>query len=146
MRNFLKIYLAGMVILTSMISAVSFKNAGTAQQPASKASIERGKTVYTTYCLACHQADGSGVPRMNPPLNKTQYVTGDKKKLINILLKGLDEEIEIAGEYYSNPMPSHAHLTDQEIADVLTYVRNSFGNKSSGIAKNEVTAERKKLN
>jgi mono/diheme cytochrome c family protein len=146
MRNLLTVFPAGILIVIILTSAVSRKEAGTEQQPISKAVMERGKTVYTTYCLACHQADASGVPRMNPPLIKTPYVTGDKKKLINILLKGLDEEIEIAGEYYTNPMPAHAHLTDQEIADVLTYVRNSFGNKSGSITKAEVATERNKLN
>ncbi|MFX7824815.1 c-type cytochrome, partial [Acinetobacter baumannii] len=53
-----------------------------------KASVQRGKKVYTQYCLACHQSDGGGVPRMNPPLQKTEYVLGDKKRLINIVLKG----------------------------------------------------------
>ncbi|ULQ57218.1 cytochrome c [Flavihumibacter rivuli] len=115
------------------------------QQPSLKASITRGKEVYTTYCLACHQADGTGVPNLNPPLAKTSWVNGDKKRLINVLLKGLDEEIEINGEVYSNPMPSHAHLKDQEVADVLTYVRNSFGNKASLITPAEVAAVRKTI-
>ncbi|HET9278228.1 MAG TPA: c-type cytochrome, partial [Flavitalea sp.] len=97
-----------------------------------KASLERGKTIYTTYCLACHQADGSGVPGLNPPLIKTKWVLGDKKQLIIILLKGMDEPIEVDGEEYSNVMASHAFLKDQEVADVLNYVRNSFGNKATG--------------
>ena len=103
-----------------------------------KASVERGKTVYATYCLACHQADGTGVTRLNPPLVKTSYVLGDKKVLIGIVLNGLDEAIEIDGDTYSNVMASHDFLKDQEIADVLTYVRNSFGNKASAVTPEEV--------
>jgi len=107
-------------------------------QPSPAASIARGKKVYENYCLACHQADGTGVPRLNPPLVKTSYVLGDKKVLIGIVLNGLDEEIEIDGEVYSNVMASHDFLKDQEIADVLTYVRNSFGNKASAVSPEEV--------
>ena len=115
-------------------------------QPGLKASIERGKSVYETYCLSCHQADGAGVPRLNPPLSKVKYVTGDKKELITIILNGLDKEIEINGEFYNNVMAPHDFLKDQEIADVLTYVRNSFGNKSSAITSAEVKTVRAALN
>src|SRR5438105_6979527 len=105
------------------------------QQPAAgmKAAIARGKKVYEATCLACHQPDGSGVPNMNPPLVKTKWVLGDKKQLSKIVLKGLPGgEIEINGDSFHNPMPpQESTLTDQEIADVLTYVRNSFGNKAS---------------
>ncbi|GAO43472.1 c-type cytochrome [Flavihumibacter petaseus] len=126
-------------------AAVLLALAFTARQPLPKGSLERGKKVYATNCLACHQADGSGVPNLNPTLAKTPQVTGDRQKLINIILKGLDEEIEINGESFSNPMPSQAHLSDQEIADVLTYVRNSFGNKGTAVSAAMVTTERKKM-
>lgn len=112
-----------------------------AQDPLT-ASKQRGKKVYDLYCLACHQADGGGVPRMNPPLSKTTYVLGDKKALIKIILNGLDEPIEINGDTYTNVMAPHDFLKDQEIADVLTYVRNSFGNKASLITVAEVKTVR----
>jgi mono/diheme cytochrome c family protein len=104
--------------------------------------MARGKKVYEAYCLACHMADGGGVPRMNPPLAKTVYVLGDKKRLIGIVLNGMDEPLEIDGETYSNVMAPHDFLKDQEIADVLTYVRNSFGNKASAITAEEVKSAR----
>jgi mono/diheme cytochrome c family protein len=110
-----------------------------------KASLERGKVAFEQYCLACHQADGSGVQRLNPPLIQTKWVLGEKPTLINVVLKGLDEEIEVEGETYANTMPPLTHLTDQEIADVLTYVRNSFTNKASAVTPAEVKAERSKL-
>ena len=118
----------------------------TAARPAKSgsltASVLAGKKVYVQYCLTCHQADGGGVQRLNPPLIKTQYVLGDKNRLINIVLKGFSEDVEINGEYYSNTMPAHDFLKDQEIADVLTYVRNSFGNKAGAIKLAEVTSLR----
>src|SRR5690242_17331898 len=93
-----------------------------------KASIERGKAVYAANCLTCHQPDGSGVPMMNPPLIKTKWVLGDKSVLINQVLKGSKNTVEIDGDTFHNTMPAQAHLTDEQIADVITYVRNSFGN------------------
>jgi mono/diheme cytochrome c family protein len=115
--------------------------AGAFAQKASKQSIEKGKLVYEQYCLTCHQVDGSGVPNLNPPLIKTSFVSGDKKKLIGIVLKGLSD-VEVNGETYSNPMPSFDFMTDEEIADVLTYVRNSFTNKGTAVTAAEVKANR----
>jgi mono/diheme cytochrome c family protein len=118
------------------------------QQPAGlKAAMARGKTVYESTCLACHQHDGSGVENMNPPLVKTKWVLGDKKALTKIVLKGLQGgEIVIDGDKFHNPMPPmESTLTDQEIADVLTFVRNSFGNKASMVTLAEVKAMRAKL-
>jgi mono/diheme cytochrome c family protein len=136
----------GKVILKVLFAAFAGLIFIQAHQPLPKASIERGKKVYDTYCLACHQADGSGMQRMNPTLVKTSYVLGDKKKLITIILKGLQGgEVEIDGDTFHNPMPAHDFLKDQEIADVLSYVRNSFGNKASAVTVAEVKSERMKI-
>ena len=126
------------LIITSLI-AIS----GQKMQDGLAASVKRGKLVYEQTCLACNQADGSGVPRLNPPLIKTKWVLGDKNTLINIVLKGLNEEIEVDGETYQNAMPPHNFLTDQQIADVLTFVRNSFTNKASAVTVAEVKKARK---
>lgn len=106
----------------------------------------RGKIVYDAYCSSCHQSDGGGVPRMNPPLINTKYVLGDSKQLIKIVLNGLNTPIEIDGEEYENPMASHSYLTDVQIADVLTFIRNSFGNKASVIQPKEIKLLRIKSN
>jgi len=110
-----------------------------------KSTMQRGELVYKSVCLTCHQADGGGVPRMNPPLIKTKWVLGDKTKLITLMLKGMNEPIEIEDEEYHNPMPPHAQLSDQQIADVLTFVRNSFGNKASMVTSSEVKSVRAKV-
>ena len=98
--------------------------------------------LYKQYCLTCHQADGSGVPKLNPPLIKTSWVGGEKTKLIKWVLLGSVEKVEIDGENYANNMPAQNYLTDQQIADVLTYVRGSFGNKASAITPTEVKTVR----
>lgn len=131
------------IILSVLIGfiALSF----TTQQQDVKASIQRGKKVYEKACLACHQKDGEGVPRMNPPLIKTTQVLGTKEKLIRIVLQGYNEEVEINGEYFDNPMPAQPQLSNQEIADVLTYVRNSFGNKATAVTLADVKMVRSKI-
>lgn len=101
-----------------------------------------GKAVYTKYCLTCHQADGGGVPNMNPPLIKTSYVLGDEVRLIKVVLNGFTENVDIDGESYSNVMPAHDFLKDQEIAAVLTYVRKNFTNKAGAISTAQVKTVR----
>ena len=100
--------------------------------------MARGKIVYTNICLACHMADGNGVPTMNPPIVQTEYVLGDKTRLIKIVLNGFKEDVQINGQTFSNNMTPHKDLSDRQIADVLTFVRKSFGNKASSVSALEV--------
>lgn len=131
----------GTMMLTGTLLAQTKKPSGSSLT----ASIERGQQIYQKSCLACHQADGSGVPNMNPPLTQTKWVLGDKSKLIQMILKGSQGQVEIDGDTFHNTMPAQPHLTDQQIADVLTYVRNSFGNKAKAVTPTEVKAVRAKV-
>nr|WP_236668856.1 cytochrome c [Hymenobacter rubidus] len=108
---------------------------------ASSAAVLKGKSIYTQNCLTCHQADGLGVDGLNPPLAKTDYVLGDKTRLIGVLLNGL-KGVDINGEEYHGVMPAQTYLNDQQMADVLTYIRNGFGNKASAVTVAEVKAVR----
>ncbi|WP_188215247.1 c-type cytochrome [Aestuariibaculum suncheonense] len=101
-----------------------------------------GKKYFNQYCMACHMQDGMGVPGMNPPLVKTSWVLGDKARLIGVVLNGLSGDIEINGELYSNSMGSFATLEDKEIALVLSYVRQSFGNDAGPVTQEEVAKVR----
>ncbi|MEO5978122.1 MAG: cytochrome c [Chryseolinea sp.] len=105
-------------------------------------TADKGKLVYDTNCLACHQIDGSGVPMLNPTLQGTSFVKGDKARLIRIVLNGL-KNTEIDGEMYDNPMPPFASLSDEDVAAVLTFVRSNFKNKESAVKTEEVTTIRK---
>ncbi len=106
-------------------------------------SIARGQIVYKQYCIACHMADGLGAPPMNPPLSGTSFIKGDKNLLIPVILKGMTGQ-SIDGQKYHNVMPPLDFLTDEQIADVLTYVRNSFGNKEDVITSEQVSVVRGK--
>jgi mono/diheme cytochrome c family protein len=111
-----------------------------------KASIDRGKTIYLKRCLVCHQVDGGGVPHLNAPLDGASQVTGnDKARIIKIVLNGMTEKVELDGEIYSNNMLPQKDLSDQEIADVLTYARNSWTNKASAVTVAEVKVVRAKI-
>lgn len=131
------------LLLITCVGAFLLMAAQVKPKPVPKKVMENGKKVYETYCLACHQQDGSGVPNMTPGLSKTTWVTGDKTKLVQVILKGM-KGVEVDGETYDNVMAAHDYLTDQEIADVTTYIRNSFENKASMITPAEVKAIRAK--
>ena len=95
-------------------------------------NLVNGKKIYETRCLVCHQADGGGVPNMNAPLDGASNVVGnDIARMVKIIKKGYNERVALDGFYYSNAMTPNPDLTDAAIADVLSYIRNSWSNKAS---------------
>ncbi len=120
------------------------KTALAANKQTGKMDSHPGKKVYESACLACHMREGQGVPRMHPPLTNSEFVNGDPDKLITIILKGLSGKVEIKGVVYNGIMPPMANLSDKQIADVLTYVRGSFGNNSGEILPEQVMKIRNK--
>ncbi len=104
--------------------------------------MKAGNVIYDQYCATCHQSNGGGVPNLNPPLKGTDYVTGDKERLIRIVLKGSNVGLEVNGAFYSNAMPANDFLSDEDIANVLSYIRNSFGNRADTVSATEVGAVR----
>ena len=91
--------------------------------------VTAGQELYNIYCISCHQGDGKGAKGRFPSLVGTDWVTGDKKRLINVLLNGLEGEIIVNGETWNGYMPQHSFLNDQQITDILNYIRTNFGNK-----------------
>jgi mono/diheme cytochrome c family protein len=108
-------------------------------------SMDSGKKVYTLLCVTCHQADGLGIPKLNPPLTGNR-ILGDKETQIGIVIRGVATQQEKEGVKYPKAMPPNPDLNDREIADVLTYIRNSFGNKASAVKVSDVKSARSKLN
>jgi mono/diheme cytochrome c family protein len=123
--------------------------AGASAQSSNKlvaASAARGKTVYLQRCMVCHQADGGGVPKLNAPLDGSSSVNSTNiAKLVKYIVKGFNDRVEIDGEFYENAMPAAADLTDQQIADVLTFIRNSWTNKAGPVTTLQVKQTRSKL-
>lgn len=107
-----------------------------------KASIDRGKDVYTAFCLSCHMEQGNGIEGVYPPLAQADYLMADKKRSIQQVLYGASGEMKVSGKTYSAPMNGF-DLTDEQVSDVLNYVRNSWKNKGAAVTPAEVKAARK---
>ncbi|TNE47945.1 MAG: nitrite reductase, copper-containing [Deltaproteobacteria bacterium] len=103
-----------------------------------------GKQVYLQNCAACHQPTGQGVPRAFPPLAGSDYLLGKPKRAISVVLQGLQGEVVVNGVKYNSVMPK-VKLTDEEVANVLTYVLNSWKNKGPTIHAKDVAKVRKTL-
>ena len=104
--------------------------------------VGKGEELYYLYCGACHQQNGQGASGRFPPLAKTDWVTGDKERLIQVVLNGAEGAMEVNGETYNNVMPQHSFLNDQDMAEVLTYIRQNFGNEASAVTPEEVAEVR----
>jgi len=100
-----------------------------------------GGTVYSSNCAGCHGAAGAGQPGVFPPLANNPYVTGDPKAVIHTVNYGLSGSVKVGAATYNGQMPAwKGNLTDQQIADVITYIRSSWGNKAAGVSAADVTA------
>lgn len=107
--------------------------------------IVAGERVYRQQCMACHQANGEGVAGAFPPLNDTEWVTGSKDRVIRVVLNGLQGPIEVRGNSYDGVMTPFSHLSDQQVAAVLTYIRQEWDNDASEVTEEEVAAVRSEV-
>ncbi len=97
------------------------------------ALMQRGGKVYSAKCGACHQSNGQGAPNVAPPLAGSEWVTGPTERLAMIILYGLQGPITVKGTEWNLVMPAQMPLTGEELAGVMTYVRNSFGNETGDV-------------
>ncbi len=101
--------------------------------------IEKGKQVYMQTCFACHLPNGVGMAGVFPPLAKSDYLMADRERAIRIVLKGLSGKVTVNGTAYNSAMPPQQDaLTEEQIADVLTYVTNSWGNSAPAYTIDDV--------
>src|SRR5579864_8936194 len=124
MKNSL-LTLCSLVLLGSLAQAEEFDL---------KASIERGKGVYMQTCITCHQPTGLGLPGVFPPLAGTESTGGEARRMIAMTLKGVNPPLKVKEMTYAVPMPPLPTqfpilVDDNKLADVINFVRNSFGNK-----------------
>jgi len=109
------------------------------------ASQEPGAVTYLALCAACHMADGSGVPNMQPALKGSGFLASDATTLIRLVLFGPDKVLPASRPRYENPMPElQGTLSDQQVADVLNYARRTFAGTASAIEARDVAAQRAK--
>lgn len=102
-------------------------------------SIARGKELYKESCITCHLANGEGVKGTFPPLAKADFLTKFPEKSIHAVKFGMKGAIKVNGVVYNNAMPPSG-FADDEIADVMNYVRNSFGNKNTQLVTEKMVA------
>jgi mono/diheme cytochrome c family protein len=102
-----------------------------------------GQLVFSSNCVACHQASGKGLPGVFPPLDGSEWVNGDERVLANIVLHGITGDITVSGQTYKGAMPSFAKLGDSELAAVLSHVRSAWSNKSAPLNAELIERERK---
>ncbi|MDO1510373.1 MULTISPECIES: copper-containing nitrite reductase [unclassified Neisseria] len=115
--------------------------AGPTKASSKEEQIKLGETVYKSNCLACHQANGQGVEGAFPPLAKSDYLMKDPKRGIHAILRGVNGKITVNGKEYNSVMPAMA-LNDEDAANVLTYILNSFDNGGGQITAADVAKER----
>lgn len=108
-----------------------------------KQSMERGKEIYADFCVACHLQEGEGVPYTFPPLAKSDYLVKNRENSIKAIKYGLQGEIIVNGITYNSAMAGLG-LEDDEVADVMNYISNSWGNTSESIVTKEEVAGIKK--
>jgi nitrite reductase (NO-forming) len=103
--------------------------------------VVMGRRIFSTICAACHQPTGRGVPNVFPPLAGSDFLNADKNRAIKIVINGRQGELVVNGQRFNNTMPKFP-LTDHDIANVLTFVYNSFGNSGIEVTPEEVAALR----
>jgi glucose/arabinose dehydrogenase/mono/diheme cytochrome c family protein len=108
-------------------------------------NIGKGEQLYNTYCRSCHQGNGMGDGNRYPPLVNSEWVNGDKKRLISVLLKGLEGPIKVLGKEYNNVMPKFNFLNNEQLADLMSHVRKSYSSNKGSVKKEEVENVRKLL-
>ena len=124
------------------------KNAPAATAEVKGDPVAQGKKLFTTVCATCHQATGAGVAGVYPPLAKSEWANGSEERIIRILLHGLQGPIKVEDKDYNSAMPAIGpggyNWTDEKIANVLTYVRQEWGNNAPPVATATVTEIRTK--
>jgi mono/diheme cytochrome c family protein len=118
-----------------------------AEQTAELTPAEKGKKIFSANCATCHQANGLGVAGQYPPLAGSEFVNGGTRRLGMIVLKGLEGPLTVKGSHFGTAVmqPWEKTLTDQKIAEVLTYIRQEWGNRAGPVSPEGVAALRKEL-
>ena len=104
--------------------------------------IKAGQALFAGTCSVCHQADGKGMAGVFPPLAKSDFLAGDIKRAIDVVLRGLSGKVTVNGADYNSVMPPMNQLNDDEVANILTYVINSWGNPGGTVSKEDVKKQR----
>lgn len=139
--NHRRMILLSTVLFISIVLFSFHQSRSNQAEPDLEESIEKGQTIYNTYCMSCHMSEGEGIAGVYPPLAGSDYLMADKERSIQGVMYGMSGEIEVNGQVYNNQMPN-MNLSDEEVTHVLNYVRNSWGNEGEVVTFEEVKAVR----
>lgn len=126
MKQFVLTYFAGVLCLGILFN----------QDPELEESMERGSEIYTDFCITCHKPSGKGVKYTYPPLANSDYLLQNREASIKGIKYGRDGELTVNGVTFNNTMEPMG-LEDEEIADVMNFILNSWGNSSNKIVTKE---------
>lgn len=138
-------------VYLSHVMEIAIRNHGEKQEvvaapvkkPLSDSAI-RGKEIYARTCVACHQPEGEGTPKVFPPLSASEWLKRNPKHAIMIVTKGLTGPVTVSGQEYNGVMPAHADLTDEQVMDVINYSRNAFAEQLGDITIDQVKQVKEK--
>ena len=105
--------------------------------------MKAGQALFAGTCSTCHQGNGAGLPGVFPPLAKSDWLAANPKRAIDVVLHGMSGPVKVNGQDYNSVMPPMSQLTDDEVANILTYVLGSWGNAGGRVTKAEVAEQRK---
>lgn len=129
-------------LLVPLVAAVLTALAGTGAQGQEEASPEQGAAeLYQTYCGVCHQADGQGIEGAFPPLAGSRFLLENSERTIDIILFGLEEPINL-DEFYEGAMPPVSYLSDEQVAAIMNYILNAWGNDGGTVTAEQVAERR----
>jgi len=114
-----------------------------AQAGAEKATENGPTALYLANCAACHQADGQGLPGAFPPLANSDLISGDPWQIMEATVKGMSGPITVNGQEYDGVMPAMSYMSDEDLAKVLTYVLNSWGNPGGSFTADQISTYRR---
>ena len=136
----MKYFLSSIILCGILIIACASKEKD--QNDKLKASIERGSAIYTDFCMVCHQTNGEGIENAFPPLANSDYLMNHREESIKAIKFGQSGKITVNGVVYNNVM-TPLGLYDKEIADVMNYITNAWGNKNDKLITVEEVAQLK---
>lgn len=130
-------------IKTSFLILCALITYNSTAQNSLQESMNKGKRIYLTNCVSCHMVNGEGVTGAFPPLAKSDYLMEDTERSIKLILEGANGEMQVNGQKYYGAMVGYSMLTDKQIADVMNYISNSWGNEAPIVKPEDVTKIRK---
>ncbi|TGV00307.1 c-type cytochrome [Flavivirga rizhaonensis] len=138
----MKLIIVSLITLSSVI-IISTNQYNKSQTDPLKESIQRGQEIYTDFCVSCHLPNGKGVEKVYPPLANSDYLIKNREASIRGIKYGQKGDIVVNGQTYNSFMAAMG-LSDDEVADVMNYITNSWGNKNDKIITEEEVSKIKK--